>query len=170
MTDTHEANRPSGHNTINPFVAVADARGFIDFVVEVFGGKETVEVRTPDRDGKLIHAEVVVGNSTVMMCDSKDDWSFTPALLQIYTENSESTLKKATDAGGTIITPTSSFYGGYTLARILDPWRNLWWIYAPGTEPVSGQEVRKAETNWHDEDPRFVYTSLMETMRTLSES
>lgn len=169
MNDRLEANRPSNHNTINPFVAVADAKGFIDFVTEVFGGKETVEIRTPDRDGKLIHAEVVVGNSTIMLCDRKDDWSFTPALLQIYAADSESVLRKAASAGGTVITPTSSFYGGYTLARIMDAWRNLWWVYAPEDRNETEEPpTREADTDWRDEEPRFVYTSLMETMRTLT--
>ena len=72
---------PADHNTINPFVIVSDANGFIRFVEAVFGGKEAEHVRTLDRDGKIIHAEVVVGGSTIMLSDSKDDWPFTPAFL-----------------------------------------------------------------------------------------
>jgi PhnB protein len=50
--------RPVGHNSINPFVIIkGDAVKFIKFVESVFGAKERVEVRTPDRDGRLIHAE-----------------------------------------------------------------------------------------------------------------
>jgi len=61
------------HNTINPFVIVSDANGFIRFVEAGFGGQEARPLRTLDRDGKIIHAEVVVGGSTIMLSDSKDD-------------------------------------------------------------------------------------------------
>ena len=51
-------------------------------------------------------------------------------------------------------------------ARILDPWKNLWWLYEPDTQPVS-QNQRDSDTEWHDRKPSLVYTTLMDTMGSL---
>lgn len=158
---------PAGHNTVNPFAIVKDANSFIHFVEVVFDGTEAAHVRTPDRDGSIIHAEIAVGNSTIMLCDSKESWPFTPALLQVYVPDAQTCLDRAAEFGAKVVTPVSDFYGGYRLARILDPWHNVWWIYEPNTRPVA-QEDRDSDTDWHDRKPSLIYTSLMDTMATLS--
>lgn len=157
---------PAGHNTVNPFAIVPDAAGFIRFVESVFGGRESAGVRTPDRDGSVIHAEVAVGDATIMLCDRKPDWPFTPAFLQIYVPEAQGCLDKAVELGARVVTPVSDFYGGYRIARVLDPWRNLWWLYEPTVKPLP-QGERDSDTDWHDRKPSLVYTSLMDTMRTL---
>ncbi|XNZ00038.1 VOC family protein [Micrococcus luteus] len=157
---------PTGHNTINPFAIVPDAMGFIRFVESVFDGHEAAHVRTPDRDGSIIHGEVTIGDATIMLCDRKPDWPFTPAFLQVYVPDAQDCLDKAVAAGGRIVTPVSDFYGGYRIARALDPWRNLWWIYEPTTQPLH-QDERDSDTDWHDRKPSLVYTSLMDAMRSL---
>lgn len=157
---------PAGHNTINPFVLVPDATRFIEFVEAVFDGHEAQHVRTPDRDGSLIHAEVRVGTSTIMLCDSKEDWPFTPAFLQIYVPDANACLRTATAHGAQVITPLSDFYGGYQLARMLDPWHNIWWLYEAAERPQQ-QAERESDTDWHDREPSKIYTTLMDTMSTL---
>lgn len=161
----HEATRPAVHHTVNPFVIVPGAAAFIDFVTAVFGATEVTAVRTPDRDGTLIHAEVVLGDSTLMLADRKADWPFTPALLQVYVEDADEVLARASGRGGSVVTPVSPFYGGFDLARFLDPWHNLWWLYAPAADPrPSG---RTGNTDWHHREPSAVYTTLMAAMREL---
>ena len=76
---------PPGYGTVNPFVAVrgpGGAEAFMQFVADVFDGRETPAAHTVDADGLLIHAEIRIGDSTVMLCDAKPRWTFTPALLQ----------------------------------------------------------------------------------------
>ncbi|QWW20745.1 VOC family protein [Schaalia sp. 19OD2882] len=158
---------PTGHNTINPFAIVPDAIGFIRFVEAVFDGHETTQVRTPDRDGSIIHAEVVIGDSTIMLSDRKPDWPFTPAFLQVYVSNARMCLDRAVALGAEIVTPVSDFYGGCRIARLLDPWRNLWWLYEPTTRPLP-QSERVGDTEWHDRKPSLVYTTLMDAMRNLT--
>jgi len=56
------------YNKVNPFVIIkGGATGFIDFVEKVFDAKENKQVRTPDRDGALIHAEVQIGDSMILL-------------------------------------------------------------------------------------------------------
>ena len=157
---------PPGYNTINTFVVVKDnASQFIEFTKSVFGAEERVNLRIPDRDGKLIHAEITVGNSTIMIADSKPDWPFTPSFLQIYVENVKNILEAARSKGSIIVTKLTSFYGGYNIARIQDPFGNLWWLYEPKNETVEAEIT--ADTSWHKREPSYVYTTLMEAMKKL---
>lgn len=159
---------PSGYNAVNQFLLIkgpGGAAGFIAFLERVFGGTERGNVRTPDRDGSIIHAEVQVGNSTLLIADSKTAWPFTPAFQQIYVDDIPRVLEDAEAAGAEIITPRSPFYNGVNLARVLDPWGNLWWIYEPAAAAgEDGTEADSADTSWHDRDPSIVYTTLMEVM------
>src|SRR5262245_46152677 len=107
---------PAGHNSVNSFIVVAGAREFIRFLGDVFDGTEHTQVRTPDRDGSLIHAEVRIGTSTVMIADTKVDWPALPALTQVYVPNAQVVLDRAVARGGRIVTTVSPFYNGLKIA------------------------------------------------------
>jgi uncharacterized glyoxalase superfamily protein PhnB len=67
VMDKNELKTPH-YNKVNPFVIIkGGATGFIDFVERVFDAKENKQVRTPDRDGTLIHAEVQIGDSMILV-------------------------------------------------------------------------------------------------------
>ena len=165
--EDHTAAPPADHNTVNPFVIVSGAAEFIDFVTAVFDGRESTAFRTPDRDGLLIHAEVVVGDSSILICDRKPDWPFTPAFLQVYVFDSEAVLGRAVARGASVITPVSAFYGGYSLARFRDPWNNLWWLYAPEAADSHERSSEPSNTDWQDSEPSRVYTTIVQAMRDL---
>ena len=159
---------PNGYNNTNQFVIIkGGATNFIEFVAKIFGAKERVEVRTPDRDGLLIHAEVALGDATLMLADSKEDWPFTPAFIQVYVQDAQATLDRATTSGAELVTKVSKFYGGFKLARFKDPFGNIWWLYQPDPE---GQEDTKqsSNTDWHDSRPSEVYSTIMDAMRSLT--
>lgn len=153
------------YNTVNPFVIIkGGAAKFIDFVEKVFDGKENKQVRTPDRDGTLIHAEIQIGDSMILLADSKEDWAFTPAFLQIYVDNAQQILDIAKAEKAEIITELSDFYNGLKLARLKDPFGNIWWLY----EKVANKpSENKSNTGWHNSKPSDIYTTLMNAMKNL---
>ena len=156
------------YNTVNPFVIIkGGATRYIEFVEKVFDAHENKVVRTPDRDGSLIHAEVQVGDSMILLADSKEDWPFTPAFLQVYVKNAAATLQKAKEHGAEIITEASVFYNGIILARFKDPWGNIWWLY----EKMENEKQieKKSDTDWHNKKPSEIYTSLMNAMKNLKQ-
>jgi uncharacterized glyoxalase superfamily protein PhnB len=158
---------PAGHCRINPFFIIKNgALKFIEFTINVFDAKERIEVRTPDKDGKLIHAEVQIGDSTIMIADSKDDWPFTPAFIQIYIESIDKTFEKAKGNNAEIITEKTPFYGGYTIGRIKDPFGNIWWLYEKSNKD-SQEDYNKSNISWHDRKPSYIYTTLLEAMKNL---
>jgi uncharacterized glyoxalase superfamily protein PhnB len=161
---------PVGYNVVNVFVIIkGDAKKFIEFVEHVFGGIEKKGLRTPDKDGTLIHAEIQLGDSTILVADSKPDWLFTPAFLQVYVEDAHSILVNAQKMGAIVVTEVSDFYNGFKLARLKDSWGNIWWLYEPDKDKKQISIESKSDTSWHDKKPSKIYTTFMETMSNLKQ-
>ena len=110
---------PLGYNKVNFFVLVK-------FVEEVFNATENKKARTPDKDGKLIHAEISIGDSMILVADSKEDWLFTTVIPQVFVLDAQEVLNRAMEAGAKVITPVSDFYYGLKLARFQDSWEKIW--------------------------------------------
>lgn len=152
---------PGGAAALNPFVVVDGAAELIAFVTEVLGGTENVEARTPTPDGRLIHAEVRLGNADLMLCDQLDGWPQRPGLLQIWVDDVAAVLVAGVERGARVVTEATPFYGETTLGRMLDLWGNLWWLYAPAPgqpDPVPA---------WEGGDDT-VFRTIDETMRELA--
>jgi uncharacterized glyoxalase superfamily protein PhnB len=142
--------------TVNPFAIVRDASGFITFAEEVFDAREVAEARTATPDGKLIHAELLIGDSLLLLADAQDGWRTRPGLFQIWVSDIEALIARAAHRGVEVVTPPTRFYGALTLARIEDAWGNLWWLY----QPAPGQP-----------DPRPVWEGGSDTIfRTLDDN
>lgn len=122
---------PGRGNSLNPFVVVDGAADFIAFAVQVFGGVEVEEARTPTPSGRLIHAEVRIGDSLLLLADTQDGWIARPGLFQVWVADADEVIRSAVHRGASVITPPTPFYGSLTLARVRDRWGNLWWMYQP---------------------------------------
>lgn len=126
------SQRPAGGGaTINPFVVVEGAAEFIDFVVEVFGGVELSEARSPLPDGLLIHGEIIMGDAHLLLVDRLEGWPAQPGLFQVWVDDVAATLSDAEARGARVVTPATPFFAESTLGRMVDPWGNLWWLYSP---------------------------------------
>ncbi|CAG0937456.1 hypothetical protein TFLX_06386 [Thermoflexales bacterium] len=160
---------PEGYHTINPFIITKDATKLIGFLETVFGAKEVQEAHTLDTDGLLLHSEFKIGDSTVMVADTKAGWPFTPSLLQIYVEDVDATLKRAEALGARIVTKPTDIYGDI-FSRFVDPWDNLWWLYQHKGE-INWEENTSAEGNatWNTESSElnYIHDTLLETMKHL---
>src|SRR4051794_19568896 len=152
---------PGGGAVLNPFVVVDDAAGLIAFVSEVFGVPEIIEGRTPTPDGRLIHAEVRLGAVRLMVADRLDGWPARPGMFQVWVRDVSAVLHRAGAHGGTTITAATPFYGETTLGRMLDPWQNIWWLWAP----APGQP--DPAPHW-DGGPTVVFGTLDAVLRSLA--
>lgn len=142
---------PPGYGSINPFVAVrgpGGATAFIRFLEEVFGGRETLAAHAVDSDGLLIHAEVRVGDSTVMLFDAKPQWAFTPGLVQVYVGDVAAVLERARAHRADVITEPIDFFGDQRLARFRDPWHNVWWLFEYGPNSVAPSQAPDELPQW----------------------
>jgi PhnB protein len=131
---------PAGYHTVTPFVIVKGAVKFIDFMKEAF---EAVEMtRVADESGAIGHAEVRIGDSVVMLFDSKKGWPETPAFLRLYIEDVDAWYQRALKAGATSVTKPTNMPWGDRGCRVRDPFGNLWWIMSH-IEDVSPEEEEK---------------------------
>ena len=73
--------------------------------------------------------EVRIADSVVLAFDAKPGWPDTPAFLRIYVEDVDATYARALDAGAVSITKPTDLFFGDRVARVRDPWGNVWWIH-----------------------------------------
>lgn len=172
---------PNGYNTINPFIVSKDALKLIGFLIEVFGAEEDIGSHAVDHDGLLIHSEVMIGNSRVMIADTKPNWPYTPALLQIYVEDVEATLARAEELGGEIVTKPTDFLGAFLFSRMKDPFGNLWWVWKHYPEQVKSLDQTGSDSSesalvspageqqyWEPtEEMTYIYETLLKAMESL---
>lgn len=165
---------PPGYGSVNPFVAVSGAGGadaFIRFLSDVFDARETLAAHTVDADGLLIHAEVRIGDSTVMLCDSKPHWSFTPALLQVYVRDLPAVVGRARTHGADVFTEPTDFHGRQRLARFRDRWNNVWWLFEYGPDSTAPSEGPNELPGWQPDPsapPSYVHQTIDAVLTTLT--
>jgi PhnB protein len=147
-------------SSLNPFAIIADAAGFIEFATSVFGAVENTVARTATPSGLLIHAEVELGDSLLLLSDPQAGWPERPGLFQLWISDLAAILDLAAGQGATVVTPPTPFYGAVTLARLQDRWKNLWWLYQP--EPGQPDPVPVWEGG-----SDVVFRTLDEHMRSL---
>lgn len=164
----HASKLPDGYNTINPFVITKDALAYIKFVKEVFGAEEDAAAHTMDTDGLLLHAELTIGNSRIMVADTKPTWPMTPSLLQIYVSDLEETLGRARKQGAEVVTEPTDFFGD-TFSRFIDPWNNLWWVYQhnPQADEQWDDDVAGTDSWEPSKEMQYIHDTLLEAMTKL---
>ena len=119
---------PSGHQRVMPYLILRDAEVFIEFMQKVFDAAEKYKVM---RDENLImHAEIQIGDSTIMFADATTEFTVQNAGLFVYVPNADETYKKAIEQGATSIMEMSDQNYGRS-GGIKDPFGNVWWITTP---------------------------------------
>ncbi|HMC58673.1 MAG TPA: VOC family protein [Candidatus Solibacter sp.] len=129
---------PEGYHTVTPYLIVDGAARLIEFVKQAFDAKEMLRMSGPD--GRIGHTEIRIGDSMLMLSDSRDPWKPMPAMLYLYVEDVDATYQRALQAGATSVSePKDQFYGDRS-AGVQDSCGNQWWI---GThiEDVSEEEL-----------------------------
>jgi PhnB protein len=119
-------NLPSGHQTIMPYLILKGASPFIDFTKKVFEAKDSNQQVLRD-DGTIMHAEIILNGSTIMVTDATSDWSQQNANLFVYVPDADETYKKALDNGAISLMGLSDQDYGRTCG-VTDPFGNVWWI------------------------------------------
>lgn len=140
---------PDGFNTVSVYLVVRNSKEALDFYSQAFGA-ETV-YRMPGPDGKsTMHAEMRIGNSTVMLSDENPQWDLkspltlggTPASLHLYAEDADGLFNRALKAGCTVAMPIQDMFWGDRYGKVKDPYGHQWGI-ATHKEDVPPAELEK---------------------------
>ena len=131
---------PEGYHSVTPYLVVQGAGKLIDFMKAAFDAQEIF--RMPMPDGSIGHAEVRIGNSMVMLGESRDQWKVMPTTLQLYVEDVDAVYARAVAAGATpVAEPANQFYGDRR-GGVQDMCGNYWWM-ATHIEDVSEEEMKR---------------------------
>ena len=131
---------PEGYHTLTPYLVAEGADNLIKFLEQAFGA--TLRGCHRRRDGTVMHAEMKVGDSIVMLSDANEQWKPRPASFYVYVEDTDGTYQRALDSGAqSLMAPANQFYGDRT-AGLSDSFGNFWWI-ATHVEDVSKEELQR---------------------------
>jgi PhnB protein len=139
---------PDGYHNVTPYLFVRTAALAIDFYKTVFGAVETV--RMPGPDGRIMHAELKIGDSIIMLADENpQNGVMSPQTvggysvgLHVYVEEVDAVYKKAVDNGAKALRPVKDQFYGDRSGSLLDPFGHMWSV-ATHVEDVSPDEMRK---------------------------
>jgi PhnB protein len=141
---------PEGLHTLTPQLTLDNAAQTIDWYKRAFGAEELHRGLGPD--GKIMHAELKIGDSHIYMNDvmmgSKGPKAFggSPASLWLYVENSDALFNRAVSAGATVQMPLADQFWGDRASAVADPAGYTWWIATRKEEFTPAEmEQRAAE-------------------------
>jgi len=118
--------KPEGYSTVSPYLIVEDASRTIAFLVRVF---DAIELRRfPDANGKLMHAEVRIGDTVVMLADGSGEWPSLSANVHIYVADVDTTYRRALEAGATSVQEPVKKDDEDKRGGVKDAGGTTWWI------------------------------------------
>ena len=136
---------PEGFHTLTPYLIVESAADLLEFLSRAFGAEEIEKMTLPD--GTVMHAQVRIGDSMLMMGTAREEWPAMPGFLHLYVEDADAYYARALAAGATSVQePKDEFHGDRT-SGARDPQGNLWW-FATHQEAVPPEEMaRRAQAH-----------------------
>ena len=139
---------PKGLHTVTPSLIVAGAAKAIDFYKKALGAEELM--RFPGPDGKIMHAEIRIGDSVIMLGDEMPDqgakgpkaYGGTSVSFFVYGENVDAAWKRAVDAGAKPVMPLADQFWGDRTGCLEDPFGHNWWL-AQHIQDLTPEEIQK---------------------------
>jgi len=140
---------PEGYHSVSPMFMFRDARKAIDFYKRAFGATERYTMPGPDGKG-VMHAEMMIGNSIIMMgeehpnesCRSAETIGGSPVSFYLYLENVDEAFGKAVAAGATVRMPLDEMFWGDRAGTVQDPFGYSWTL-ASHTRDLTPEEIRQ---------------------------
>jgi PhnB protein len=139
---------PDGYHTATPYLVVQGAAKAIEYYKKAFGATEEVRMDMPD--GSVMHAEIKIGDSMIMLGEenlamgakSPATLGGSPVSIMLYVPDVDTLTKQALDAGATVERPIQDQFWGDRMGAIIDPFGHKWAI-ATHKEDVSVEETAK---------------------------
>ena len=140
---------PEGMHSITPHLVCAGASKALDFYQKAFGATELA--RLPGPDGRLMHAAMKIGDSTVMLADEMPEWGSlgpkalkgSPVTIHLYVEDVDALVARAVKAGAKVTMPVEEQFWGDRYGKLEDPFGHHWSV-ATHVRDVTAEEMKKA--------------------------
>jgi PhnB protein len=139
---------PVGFHTVTPYVTIGSAYEAIEFYKVAFGAEEIF--RWADPDGRVRHAEIVIGDSPIMITDEAPDFGMygprslggSPVHMFLYVEDVDAVFDRAVTAGATELMPVENSEDGDRRGGVTDPFGHVWYI-ATHVEGISREDLQR---------------------------
>ena len=140
---------PDGMHSLTPHLTCAGAAEAIAFYTRAFGAVELS--RLPGPDGKLMHAMLRIGDSTLMLVDENRQWGMlgpkslngSPVTIHLYVHDVDATVGQAVAAGAKVTMPVADMFWGDRYGQLEDPFGHRWSV-ATHTRDTTLQEMQEA--------------------------
>lgn len=120
------AFKPEHYTSVSPYLIVGNAAGTIEFLEQVFGA--TTLAKYPGESGRVMHAEVRIDDTVVMLADGTDGWPPLPAHVHIYVADVEETYAKALAHGAESVQEPVKKADADKRGGVKDAGGTTWWI------------------------------------------
>jgi PhnB protein len=137
---------PDGYHTITPALTLDNAAETIEWYKRALGAEELSRSASPD--GKIMHAELRIGNSRFMVNDvmrgmrGPKEFGGSPASLWVYVDDADALFNRAIDAGAQVQMPVDNQFWGDRAGAVADPCGYTWWI-ATRKEDLTLAEIQE---------------------------
>ena len=139
---------PEGYHSVTPYLIVKGAAKAIEFYKTAFGATETF--RMPQPDGRIGHAELKIGDSTIMLADEVPERNIrgpeslggTPVMIHLYINDVDTVARRAVASGAKEIRAVQNQFYGDRSGMFADPFGHQWNI-STHVEDLSPEEIGK---------------------------
>jgi len=139
---------PEGYHSVTPYLSIKGATQAIEFYKRAFNAVEAFRLSTPS--GEIAHAEIVIGNSQIMMSDACEDSPIpSPQVLggssvgmHLYVEDVDVIFAQAVNAGASEVKPVEDQFYGDRMGTLKDPFGHIWFL-STHTEDLDLDEIQK---------------------------
>jgi PhnB protein len=139
---------PDGYHAVTAYLCIDGAGAAIDFYRQVFGAKERLRMAAPG--GKVGHAEIVIGDSAIMLADEFPEMGFfapkpgvgLPVNMHLYVKDVDSVFQRAIEAGAEVIRAIEDKFYGDRTGSLRDPFGHIWHL-ATHKEDLSPAEMKR---------------------------
>jgi PhnB protein len=140
---------PEGYHSVTPSLVIKEASKAIDWYIKALGAQELY--RMPGPDGRLMHAEIKIGDSIIMMTDEMPEMGGkgpqtlggTPVSLMVYCDDSDALFNRAVGAGASVRMPLEDAFWGDRWGMVVDPFGHVWAL-ATRKKNLTVEEMKRA--------------------------
>jgi uncharacterized glyoxalase superfamily protein PhnB len=142
--------------SLSPYLSVKGGLAAIAFYKQAFGAVENS--RMPGPGGKIMHAQMRIGDSLFMLADDFPDSGCvgplalknTPVYIHLYVEDADAVFDRAVEAGAKPVMPMADMFWGDRYGQIEDPFGHRWSI-ATHKRDMTPEQMREAMGNSMDQ-------------------
>jgi uncharacterized glyoxalase superfamily protein PhnB len=144
---------PTGHENLIPHLVCSPCGEAIEFYKKAFGAEEICRLPAPD-GRRIMHAQIRIGKSFVYLVDDFPDFcggksstatalKGTPVTIHHYVANCDAAIKRAADAGATVLMPAADMFWGDRYGVVTDPYGHKW-SFATHQKELTPEEMQAA--------------------------